>query len=157
MTNRDRPLAWTFLVAERGSPARAVLDEGLTRGNAWVRRAALVLVAVAKVGADPDAAPDAKPPRPPVDVAFDVGLAVAHLTVQATATGLGVHQIAGFDKDAVAAGLGVPDHWRVLNAVVVGHRGDPAALPDDERARESRPRARRPLDEVAFTRWGESW
>ena len=148
---------WTFLVAERGSEARAVLDDGLTRGNAWVRRAALVLVAVAQVAADPDAGPDAKPPRPAVDTAFDVGLAVAHLTVQAIATGLGVHQIAGFDKDAVAAGLGVPEHWRVLNAVVVGHRGDPAALPDDERSRESRPRSRRPLSEMALTRWGQAW
>ncbi len=148
---------WTFLVAERGSESRQVLDAALSRGNAWVRRAALVVVAVAKVAADPDAAPDAKPPRDPVGTAFDAGQAVAHLVVQAHATGLVAHQIAGFDKDAVAAGLGVPDHWRVLSAVVVGHAGDPDGVPDDERERESRPRSRRPLAEVALTRWGVAW
>ena len=148
---------WTLLVAERGSDARAVVDAVLSRGNAWVRRAALVVVTVVRVANDPDAAPDAKPARDPVATAFDVGQAAAHLTLQAQATGLAAHQIAGFDKDAVAAGLGVPDHWRVLSAIVVGHAGDPGAVPDDEREREARPRARRPLGEVAVARWGVPW
>ncbi len=148
---------WTLLVAERGSDSRAVVDAALSRGNAWVRRAALVVVTVVRVANDPDAPSDAKPARDPVAAAFDVGQAAAHLTLQAQATGLAAHQIAGFDKDAVAAGLGVPDHWRVLSAVVVGHAGDPGAVPDDEREREARPRARRPLAEVAVSRWGVPW
>ncbi len=148
---------WAFLVAERGSEARAALDGALSRGNAWVRRAALVLVAVAQVGPDPGAEPDGKPPRDPAGIGFDLGLAAAHVTVQANATGLSTHQIAGFDKDAVAAALGVPDHARVLNAIVVGHRGDPGTISDADRDREARPRSRRPLSEVALSRWDAPW
>lgn len=148
---------WVFLVAERGSVARAVVDDALTRGNAWVRRAPLVLVAVARIGSDPDAEPDGKPPRDPASVAFDVGQAAAHVTLQAAATGRHAHQIAGFDKDAVAAGLGVPGHYRVMSGIVIGSRGDPAAMPDSERDREARPRTRRPLPDVALTRWGVPW
>ncbi len=148
---------WVLIVAERGTPGRAVLDQHLSRGNAWVRRPALVLLACAQVAADPDAPPDRKPPRDPAYAHHAVGQAAAHVTLQARADGLEAHQFSGFDRDAVATALGVPAHYRLLAGIAVGHRGDPAAIPDAEREREARERRRKPLTEVARTRWDQAW
>lgn len=159
--SRGNSQPWFFLVAERGTETRAVVDATLTRGNAWVRRAALVLVAAAQVGPDPDAPgerpSDIKPPKDPSGAYYDTGQAAAHVTLQARAMGLEAHQFAGFDQAAVADGLGVPGHVRVLPGIAVGHRGDLSAIPDSEREREARPRERKPLEELALRRWGVGW
>ncbi|GAA0973358.1 Protein DrgA [Nocardioides aquaticus] len=148
---------WVFLVAERGSGTRAALEEHLSRGNAWVRRPAVVLLGCTQVGPDPAAPPSGKPAKDPAYAHHDLGQAAAHVTLQARAMGLDAHQFSGFDKDAVAAALGLPDHVRLLTGIAVGHRGDPAAAPEAEREREAKPRTRKPLDEVALVRWGEAW
>lgn len=137
-----------FVVAPRGSAAHAALLPHLSRGNAgWVPRASLVLVAGCEVVdvKDPDTA------------RYDLGQAVAHLTLQAVAMGLHAHQFAGFDKPAAAAALGVPDHVRLMTGVAIGLRGDPAEVPERDRERESRPRTRRPLDEIAFVPGDQGW
>ncbi len=148
---------WVLLVAERGGATRAVLEDHLSRGNAWVRRPALVLLGCTQVAPDPDAEPSGKPPKDPAYAHHDLGQAAAHVTLQARATGLHAHQFSGFDKDAVAAALGVPDHYRLLTGIAVGHRGDPATAPEREREREQGPRVRKPLAEVARVRWGRAW
>ena len=56
----------------------------------------------------------------PTHAQYDLGQAVAHLTVQASALGLGVHQFAAFDHDGLAGLAGVPPHWRVTTGLAVG-------------------------------------
>ncbi len=41
--------------------------------------------------------------------AYDTGLSVAQLALQAHALGLHAHQMSGFDADALRASLGVPE------------------------------------------------
>ena len=83
--------------------------------------------------------------------AYDLGQAVAQLSVQALALGLAVHQFAGFDHERLAEVARVPRHWQVTTGVALGRplppeeAGDPLA-----RERDSRPRARRPLAELAY-------
>lgn len=136
---------WRFVVAPRGSAAHAAFVPHLSRGNAgWVPRASLVLVAGCEVVDVKDA-----------DVArYDLGQAAAHVTLQAVAMGLHAHQFGGFDKPAAAVALGVPDHVRLMAGIAVGVRGDPAEVPERDREREHRVRARRPTAEVAM---GEGW
>lgn len=149
---------WGFVVAPRGSAAHVAVVPTLTQGNrGWVPRAALVLLAGTTVEADPGAGADTKAPNP--DYArYDLGQAAAHVTVQAGAMGLSVHQFAGFDKDAAAAALGVPAHVRLLAGLAVGRPGGPEGVPESELARDRRDRARRALSSMAFgERWGEPW
>ena len=85
--------------------------------------------------------------------AYDLGQAVAQLSVQALALGLVVHQFAGFDHEQLAAQADVPRHWQVTTGVALGRElageesGGPAA-----RERDRRPRTRKPLAELAFGR-----
>ncbi|WP_249666228.1 nitroreductase family protein [Nocardioides faecalis] len=144
---------WRYLVAPRGSRAHQVLVAHLSRGNSgWVPRASVVLLAVAVTE------PDAKKPRDPAYAVHDLGQASAHLTLQAHAMGLAAHQFSGFDHDAVAAELGLPEHARLLAGIAVGVRGDPGAVSERDAERDSRERTRRPLAETAFgDAWGTPW
>ena len=84
----------------------------------------------------------------------DLGQAVAHLTVQAQALGLQVHQFAGFDHDGVAAEFEVTPAWCVTTGLAIGRR------PAGEEPTGTAARERKPLSGFVFTdrfgapRWG---
>lgn len=139
---------WRFVVAPRGSAAHAAFVPHLSRGNAgWVPRASLVLVAGVEVVdvKDPDTA------------RYDLGQAVAHVTLQAQAMGLHAHQLAGFDKDAAARDLGAPASVRLMTAVAIGVPGDPAEVAERDAGRDQRERDRRPLTEIAYVEGWRPW
>lgn len=129
---------WRFIVARREDAARfARLLGCLHAGNQrWAGRAAVLLVAVAVSSDDRG--------RPLTQAAYDTGQAVAWLTCEATARGLRVHQMGGFDAAEVRARFALADELRPLTAIALGYPGDPQSLPDDLREQELAPRRRRP-------------
>ncbi len=85
----------------------------------------------------------------------DVGLAMANLTVQATAEGMAVHQMAGIVPEKARAAFAVPEGWEPVAAAAIGYPGDPAALPEELRKRELAPPSRKSLRSFVFTDgWG---
>jgi hypothetical protein len=75
---------------------------------------------------------------------------LAFLVLQATALGLWVHQMAGFDSAKAADMLAIPDDFVPLTAIAVGHRTDHLTLPTERlRERELARRKRRPIDGIA--------
>lgn len=144
-----------FVVAERGSRSHEVVVRHLSRGNSgWVPRASLVLVVGAQFAPDEQGEGGYKPRN----ADYDTGQAAAHVTLQARAMGLEAHQFAGFDKEAVAAELGVPAYVRLLAGIAVGVRGDPADVPERDAERDQRVRRRVPLSARAHgDRWGTPW
>jgi hypothetical protein len=86
--------------------------------------------------------------------AYDAGLSVMGLTLEAEHQGLRVHQMAGWKEDLVKAALGFPDAYRVLVVFALGYEGEPMAvwdqLADRIKARLARPRTRRPVAENFF-------
>lgn len=135
-----------FLVGPRGTATFDRVLARLNRGNqVWAVNAGALLVACA-------ATVNAKGEVPYAE--YGVGLATENLVLQAVAEGLVAHQMAGFDAAGVAADFALPDAVRPLVAVAVGVQGPLDVLPEDRRARETAPRTRLPLSELAFT---ESW
>jgi len=128
---------WRFAVARRGTALHAALLDALHEGNRrWAGDAAALVVALAERRRDG---------RPVPTAAYDVGLAVAQMTLQAEASGLATHQMGGFDHERVRAVLAVGDDLAPLVVVAIGRRDDPQRLPVDLRAREEGTRHRRPL------------
>ena len=146
---------WAFVVAERGSASHQVLTRHLSRGNAgWVPRASVVFVTATQVAADATG----NELKGAFYACYDLGQAAAHLTLQARSMDLHAHQFGGFDRDAVAAELGVPAWFRVMSGIAVGVRGNPEEVPERDREREQRERRRRPLAQLAHgPAWGEPW
>jgi nitroreductase len=132
---------WRFLVTRRGDPAHDRLFAALAPGNqAWAGAAsALVLVAARTSGDDG---------RPQPWALYDTGQAVAALVTQAQADGLSVHQMGGFDTDAVRAGLGLGEILTPVVVLAVGRHDSEAGLPEPLAAREAAPRTRHPLGDL---------
>lgn len=132
---------WRFVVGHRDDETHKRIFVNLAAGNQrWAGRAsALVVGAYTPEASDRGALSHA---------AYDLGQAVAHLSVQAAALGLYVHQMAGFDADGLHADLDLPPDVVPHVVVAVGRLGDPEALPEDLRLRETGLRRRRPVGEL---------
>lgn len=129
-----------WLVTVRGEPAYDRVVSTLTKGNQpWAPRASALLVAVAT-----EAGPDDRPFRSSL---HDAGQAVAHLTFQAEAQGLRVHQMGGFDAEAVRREFDLSPVHRPVVVVAVGVVGG-APLPGGLAEREVAPRTRLPLSDL---------
>jgi nitroreductase len=82
---------------------------------------------------------------------YDTGQAVAYLTVQAQAQGLGARQMEGFDRVRAAAICDVPAEYDLAAVIAVGYPGAPDLLPNEKhRQLEAAPRARRPASDFVF-------
>ncbi len=89
--------------------------------------------------------------------AYDCGQSAAHLTFQAAAEGVSVHQMAGFDAQKAIAELSIPDGVVPLTAIAMGYAGDASLLPPVLAEREAAPRVRRPQKEFVFGgMWGKA-
>jgi nitroreductase len=128
---------WAFLVGRRDDEAHRAFVELLAPSvRRWAPSASALVFTLNQVASGPE--DDALGYS---DYAqYDLGQAVAMMTVQATALDLGVHQFAAFDHDGLAELAGVPRHWRVTTGLAVGMAVES----------ELAPRTRRPLSELAF-------
>ena len=67
------------------------------------------------------------------------------------------HPMAGFDAQAIRAVAGVPDRYKVISLIAVGHPAEPDVLDGELAEKERAPRERRPLAELCFAgKWGKS-
>jgi nitroreductase len=136
---------WAFVVGRRGEDTHRRLVRHLAGSSArWAPTASLLVANLSHrfvEGTDWEHSEFAL---------YDLGQAVAHMTVQARALGLHVRQFRAFDRAGIAAEFGVPAHWEVTTLSAVGRvpgAGDAGAppVPDDVR------RGRRPLDDLLWT------
>lgn len=135
---------WAFIVATQDDPERFARVAGLLneRNSRWASRSPVLAIAVLNK-TNPSGASNAW-------AAYDLGQAVAHLSIQAQALGISVHQMAGFDRVGAHETLGIPADYEAVTAIAIGYPGEIDGLPEDLRERETAPRARKPLDEFVF-------
>lgn len=89
---------------------------------------------------------------------YDTGAASMSLVLQAHALGLVAHQMSGFDTNAFREAFAIPADVEIIAMISLGHHGDSNTLDDALRERESAPRARLALGEVAFDgAWGKGF
>ncbi|MBK0422139.1 nitroreductase family protein [Leucobacter sp. CSA2] len=132
---------WRFIVTRRGSDSFArVMDTLMGFNREWAGDAAALIVNVAEM------IDDEGKPRPWAE--YDLGQAVSHLSVQATAEGFHVHQMGGFDRDAIAREFDLDERFRPVSITAIGMVGTPEQLPEVLRERELAPRVRKDLDDI---------
>jgi nitroreductase len=148
-SNNEQP--WAYLVAPKDDKENfekmlAVLVEF---NSGWAKNAPVLAIAVAKLFF-------AKNNTPNRNAQYDTGAATAWLSVEATARGLFVHQMAGFDPEKARQAFGIPAGWDPLAALAIGYPGTPDSLPERLKERELAPRTRKPLSEFVMAGyWGQ--
>ena len=147
-SNNEQP--WRFIVASKEHQTDwNRLFECLAEGNRrWAFRAPVLVLSVASMYFEDDGKPNRH-------ALHDTGLATENLVLQATASELVAHQMAGFDLEKARADLLIPSGYEPVAMIAVGYPGDPAVLTERLRERELRPRTRRPIAEWTFRgQWG---
>jgi nitroreductase len=139
---------WRFLVALHGTASWARILGLLDEPNQhWAHRAPVLGISLAQVQYHA---------RPLETGPYDVGQAMAHLSIQASAIGLYVHQMAGFSVESARDQFGIPDDFRAMTSFAMGYLGSPDLLTGDRSDDEVRPRERRELRMTVFDdRFGE--
>lgn len=134
---------WRFIIATKEDPAEFEKMLGcLMPGNQeWARSAPVLMLSAAKLTFS-------RNDKPNRHAYHDVGLAVSQLVLQATALGIYVHQMGGFDVDKARQTYAVPSDFDPVAAIALGYSTE-----------DPKPsRSRRPQDELAFSRkWGEAF
>jgi nitroreductase len=145
---------WRYLIfdgsdREAMERARACLVEG----NAWARKAPLLMLSVAKE----TFTRGGKPNR---TAHHDVGLASENLVLEAVEYGMVAHQMAGFDVERARREFAIPDDYTPLAMIAIGYpyRGSTDDLPEGIREKELTPRSRKYHSEIAFAgKWGRPY
>jgi nitroreductase len=137
---------WAFILATHDQPAEyaRVLGCLIEFNQSWAKAAPVLLLGVAHLSFDRNQQPNRH-------AAYDLGAAAANLTMQATAEGLFVHQMAGILPDKARTEFHVPEGWDVMTGIAIGYPGDPSTLSDELRKREISPRSRKALASFVFT------
>lgn len=128
---------WMFTVGRRGDAVHERIVRHLARSSsAWAPSASLLVVNLAHVSVEgTDGWEYSEFAR------YDLGQAVAHMTLQALHLGLDAHQFRAFDRDGVESEFQVPSHWEVTSMTAFGvssHAAGDVASPGTSRARASR-------------------
>lgn len=141
---------WHFLVAPREDQAAfaSMLDCLVPFNQDWAKDASVLLIAVARMHFTRNGNPNRH-------AWYDLGQAAAQMAVQATASGLILHQMAGFDADKARAVYEIPAGFEPATAIALGYAADIDSLPADVQERERAPRTRQPQSEYVLTgTWG---
>lgn len=135
---------WAFIVARKEEAADFdKIGSTLNGGNAWAKQAAVLAISVAAM--------ERAPGHPNAHAWHDVGMATQNLVLQAIELGLSTHVMAGFSADKAREIFQIPQGWGAVCAIAIGYPDDPQKLPEDLRAKDLKPRARKPQSEFVFS------
>lgn len=135
---------WAFIVAAREDAEgfNRLLSTLMDVNQQWARQAPVLILAVAKLDFDHVA-------RANRHAFYDLGQAVANLTVQATALDMHIHQMGGFDPGLARELFAVPSGYEPVAVLALGYQLAPPA----DRA----VRTRKPLADFVFSgSWGRA-
>jgi nitroreductase len=133
---------WNFIVATREDAEgyNRLLSTLADANRQWAVQAPVLILAVAKLDFN-------HAPKPNRHAFYDLGQAVANLTVQATALDLQIHQMGGFDPAAARELFAIPKGYEPVAVLALGYHEGPTADPSA--------RTRKPLADFVFSgSWG---
>ena len=139
--------SWNYVFVHKDSSTRKNFEEALSLGNGWANKASYLVA----VGAKPDEDCDLN--GLPY-YAYDAGLSVMSMVVEAEHQGLRVHQMAGYNEEKVRKALGFSKDYRVIVVLALGYEGDIKKIWDklEQRIKDklAQPRTRKPREKNFF-------
>jgi nitroreductase len=127
---------WRFIYGAKGSNTYQILLSLLTEYNQkWAHTAPWLMLSIAEVT-------DEKSGTNNYYAMHDVGLSVSSMAVQASAMGIQLHQMGGYDIEKAKIELRIPDTHAPVAMISIGYPGNISLLEGHflERANEQRTR-----------------
>lgn len=135
---------WFFLLGFKGDDVYEKIFSTLAEFNQlWVHASPVLCLAIAKTITSNG--------EENKSCEYDLGQAVANLSLQAISEDIYTHQIGGIDLARIAEILEIPSEYKVKVAFTLGYLGDPESLHPNLKKLEFSPRSRRLLNETVFT------
>jgi nitroreductase len=141
---------WSFIVATREDAQNheKMISVLVEANRVWAGKAPVLILTLAH-------SQFAKTGKANRHAFYDLGQAVANLSIQATALDLVAHQMGGFSVEDARAQFAVPQDWEPVSVIALGYPGDSDSLPENLREREIAVRQRKPLETFLFSgKWG---
>ena len=136
---------WNFISVRNSDKEnfKEIIDSLMDTNKVWAAKVPLLIISIAKKFYSRNNSENKV-------AIYDLGQAVAYLSLQATAEGLFVHQMGGFDKNKLKDSFSLPDGYEPVTVIAVGYPGNPDTLPDKLKEREFAERKRKPQKEFVF-------
>jgi nitroreductase len=113
---------WTFVVVEEADLRARVAESAFRIGGAFVKQAPVILILVAE---KPLLIAKLGSALRKMDFSsLDMGIAAAHICLQAADLGLGTCMVESFDEKTVKGLLGIPDDRRAALLITLGYAAD---------------------------------
>lgn len=133
---------WRFLVTRRGEEGHQALLHVLNpSNNVWADKAPVLILSLVDRFLSRNGQEN-------FHARHDLGLATAQFSAQATALGMGVHILGGFNALAAREAFAIPEQYDLVSVLVLGFPGDADKLTENLKEREQRRSPRRPLSEL---------
>jgi nitroreductase len=144
----DQP--WRYVICVKANDeagwqnALAILAE---KNQQWAKNAPVLMLAIAMANFNHNGKPNRW-------AMYDTGAASVSLCLQATALGLVVHQMGGFDAEKAREVFNFPEDCQPMAMMAVGHQAEADSLDEDFKEAELGARSRVPLEQrFYFGKW----
>ncbi|MGZ8152124.1 MAG: nitroreductase family protein [Methylovulum sp.] len=145
----DQP--WRFIVCIKATDESSWQNAFSTlveKNQQWAKNAPVLMLSVAME----NFGHNGKPNRWSM---YDTGAAAANLCLQATALGLIVHQMGGFDAEKARQTFNLPDDCTPMSMMAIGYQANADSLDNAFKESELAERSREPLEQrFYFGQWG---
>lgn len=135
---------WRFIIGIKGHESYDKVLETLVEWNQkWAGHAPVLILNVAKKTFSLNGKPNATSK-------YDLGQAVAHLSLEAMNQGVYSHQMSGFSPEKAIKLFQIPDDYQPVSVIALGYYGNPELLPEDMYKSEIGKRKRQAVDDMVF-------
>jgi nitroreductase len=143
-SRNEQPWRFIYGLKDEDESYQKIFDTLVLWNQKWAQSASVLALGIAKMNSDYHNKPN--------DYAwYDLGQAVATMAVQASSSGLYMHQMGGFDPDIARQLFNIPEGYKAVVAIAIGYLGKPEDLPEDMKDLETKERTRIPVEKLVFT------
>ncbi|MFW5760676.1 MAG: nitroreductase family protein [Cyclobacteriaceae bacterium] len=135
---------WRFIIGikDQGNTYANIIETLVPFNQQWASKAPVVILACGKKTFSRNG-------KPNPHMSYDVGQAMATLTLQATEEGLHVHQMAGFSSEKASQIFNIPEEFEPIVVAAIGKVDEEEILKKDG----PKERTRKRLEEICWNSW----
>ncbi len=136
---------WRFIVGKKEDDAWNNILKSLIEWNQqWAKTAPLLVLNIVRLNFTHNNKPN--------DVAlYDLGQAVAAMTLEGVHQNLFSHQMTGFDGVLAEKLFNIPEGYKAVSVTAYGYYGNPQDIPEDIAKMETNERSRKEIKEIVFS------